>query len=104
MAVAVVLSARATIAARDPRWSPHALVGAAAAVSFLVVSMLFDVLSFPHPTYVFMLMAGLVTVIVAKQPPAPEPSSDHHARRRRPRFDSRRTSALGARPRENSLR
>jgi hypothetical protein len=104
MAVAVVLSARATIAARDPRWSPHALVGAAAAVSFLVVSMLFDVLSFPHPTYVFMLMAGLVTVIVAKQPAAAEPSSDHHARRRRHRFDSRRTRALGARPRENSLR
>ena len=68
MPLAVVLSARKTIAARDPDWSPLALIGAAAAVSFLVVSVLFDVLSFPHPTYVFMLMAGLVTVVIYQPP------------------------------------
>ena len=96
MPVAVVLSARATIAARDPRWSPLALIGAAAAVSFLVVSMLFDVLSFPHPTYVFMLMAGLMTVVLAKQPPVAERPSEHHGRRARPASASRRARALGA--------
>jgi len=96
MPVAVVLSARATIAARDPRWSPLALIGAAAAVSFLVVSMLFDVLSFPHPTYVFMLMAGLMTVVLAKQPPVAERPSEHHGRRARPTSASRRARALGA--------
>lgn len=64
MGVSVIVSARATIASRDPTWAPSALIGAAAAVSFLVVSMLFDVLSFPHPTYMFFLMAALVTVVI----------------------------------------
>jgi hypothetical protein len=64
MGVSVIVSARATIASRDPTWAPSALIGAAAAVSFLVVSMLFDVLSFPHPTYMFFLMAAFVTVVI----------------------------------------
>jgi hypothetical protein len=67
MGVSVIVGARATIASRDPAWAPSALIGAAAAVSFIVVSMLFDVLSFPHPTYMFFLMAALVTVVI-RQP------------------------------------
>lgn len=62
MVLSVIGSARATIASRDPRWAPLALMGAAAAVSFLVVSTLFDVLAFPHATYIFLYMAGLVAV------------------------------------------
>jgi hypothetical protein len=96
MGVAVVLCARATIAARDPRWSPPALIGAAAAVSFLVVSVLFDVLSFPHPTYIFMLMAGLVAVVISKPSPAAERPAEHRGQRRHRTSNSRRTRASEA--------
>jgi hypothetical protein len=60
----VVACARRTIAGRDPTWAPLALAGAAAAMSFLVVSFLFDVLAFPHATYIFLYTAGLVAVVV----------------------------------------
>ena len=97
MGLAVVLCARATIAARDPRWSPPALIGAAAAVSFLVVSVLFDVLSFPHPTYVFMLMAGVVSVVISQRPQvgerAAERPGEHRGARRHRTSTSRRTRA-----------
>jgi hypothetical protein len=75
MVLSVILSARKTIAERDPRWAPVALVGAAVAASFLVLSTLFDVLSFPHPTYIFLYTAGLLTVVIApreeREPRAP---------------------------------
>jgi hypothetical protein len=64
MAISVLAAARGTIASRDPRWSPAALVGAAAAVSFVVVSTLFDVMSFPHVPYIFLYLAGFVAVVV----------------------------------------
>ena len=38
---------------------------AAAAVSFIVVSNLFDVMSFPHVPYVFLWMAAVLTVATA---------------------------------------
>jgi O-antigen ligase len=64
----VVSAARATIASRDRRWAPLALIGAAAAVSFGVASTLFDVLSFPHAVFLFLFMGGLVaTVVTAHQ-------------------------------------
>jgi hypothetical protein len=100
MPLAVVLSARKTIAARDPDWSPLALIGAAAAVSFLVVSVLFDVLSFPHPTYVFMLMAGLVAVVISEPPKANERRAarpdEHRVRWRHRAWTPRRTRASEA--------
>lgn len=65
MVLSVILSARKTIGERDPRWAPVALVGAAVAAAFLVLSTLFDVLSFPHPTYIFLYTAGLVAVVIA---------------------------------------
>jgi hypothetical protein len=64
MVLSVILSARKTIAARDPQWAPVALVGAAAAAAFLVLAALFDVLSFPHATLIFLYTAGLVAVVI----------------------------------------
>lgn len=61
----VVWVARATIAERDRRWAPLALTVTAAAVSFGVVSTLFDVVSFPHAVYSFLCMAGLAAVVVS---------------------------------------
>ena len=60
---AVIGGARATISTRDRVWAPAALMGAAAAASFGTVSLLFDVMSFPHAAYTFMYMAGLVAAI-----------------------------------------
>jgi O-antigen ligase len=62
MIVSVIGTARATVATRDPVWAPLGLMGAAAAVSFLVVSSLFDVMAFPHATYIFLCTAALVAV------------------------------------------
>ena len=74
----MILSARKTIAGRDPQRAPVALVGAAAAAAFLTLSALFDVLSFPHPTYIFLYTAGLVAVVIA---PREERRRPHGARR-----------------------
>jgi hypothetical protein len=65
MVLSVILSARKTIEARDARWAPVALIGAGVAAAFLVLSALFDVLSSPHPTYIFLYTAGLVAVVIA---------------------------------------
>ena len=65
MGLSVILSARKTIAGRDPQWAPVALVGAAAAAAFLVLAALFDVLSFPHATLIFLYTAGLVAAVIA---------------------------------------
>ena len=76
MVLSVILSARKTIAARDPRWAPVALVGAAVAAAFLILSALFDVLSFPHPTYIFLYTAGLVAAVIApRRKPDGEPAA-----------------------------
>jgi hypothetical protein len=79
MAVSVILTARAAIASRDPDWAPPALIGAAAAVSFIVVSTLFDVMSFPHVPYIFLYLAGFVAV-VAKAGSRRDPIADARAR------------------------
>jgi O-antigen ligase len=64
--ISVILAARRTIAGRDPTDAPSALVGAAVAVCFIVISTLFDVLGFPHATYVFLYIAGLTAVAVQR--------------------------------------
>ena len=76
VALAVVFSARRTIAGRDPTWAPPALIGATAAIGFLVTATLYDVMSFPHGPYIFLYMAGLVAVAIRQPagrtgPPAP---------------------------------
>jgi hypothetical protein len=75
VAVSVVLSARRTIRDRDPRWSPAALIGACTAVAFMCASTLYDALSFPHGTYIFLYVAALVAIVVGR-PPEPEPPPD----------------------------
>ena len=70
MILSVVFASRRMIGGRDPRWAPLALMGAASAMSFLVVSMLFDVLAFPHATYIFLYIAGLTSVVIKQRPHA----------------------------------
>jgi hypothetical protein len=97
MVLSVILSARKTIAGRDPQWAPVALIGAAAAAAFLILSTLFDVLSFPHPTYIFLYTAGLVAVVIApREERAADPptvASTAHEGRFRPPSAGRRLSA-----------
>ena len=75
--ISVIASSRSLIAARDPRTAPIALVAALVAVAFLVATLLFDELSFPHATYIFLYMVGLGTVVLPRvgeasaPPPAP---------------------------------
>jgi hypothetical protein len=66
LGVAVVASARGMIRARHRVWSPIALACAAAAVAFVVVSTLFDSLSFPHVPYIFMTLAGLLAATLRR--------------------------------------
>ena len=68
MVGSVLWTARATIAGRDRTWAPMALIGAAAAVSFGVASMLFDVMAFPHAVYIFLCIAGFVAAVVSHHP------------------------------------
>ncbi len=65
--IAVILIARRTVSERHPRWAPAALCGVAAAVCFLVISTLYDVMAVPHAPDVFLYMAGLVVAVVAQQ-------------------------------------
>ena len=57
---------RAARSARARPDAPVALAVAASAVCFLVVSTLFDVMSFPHVPYIFLWMAALLAVIMAQ--------------------------------------
>jgi hypothetical protein len=70
--ITVVLASRKTIAARDPSSAPVALIGACAAVAFLVLAFLFDEMSFPHAVYIFLYLAGLETVVLR---PAGQPAA-----------------------------
>ena len=65
-----------------------ALAGAAAAVVFLVLALLFDSLAFPQLPYVFMCFAALVAVVV-KPPDEDSPPRDTEA------LDAGRTSMSG---------
>jgi O-antigen ligase len=80
MVVSVIWTARSTIAERDRTWAPLALMGTASAVSFGVVSTLFDVLSFPHAVYMFLCMAGLVSVVVSHHKEEAEVESERRLR------------------------
>jgi hypothetical protein len=63
----VVASTRRTIAARHPASAPVALIGASIGVAFMVLALLFDVLSFPHAPYIFLYMTGLVAVVLERR-------------------------------------
>jgi hypothetical protein len=73
MGAAVVFVARKPIRSRDLHDAPVALAAAAAGVCFIVISTLFDVMSFPHVPYIFLWMAGLLAVITTQPRPEPEP-------------------------------
>ena len=77
--LSVIMAARRLIRARGPG-SDAALIGASAATGFLTVTVLFDVLSFPHATYIFLFTAAIVACVLTK--PEAEPGSAHD---RRPR-------------------
>ncbi|HWC25820.1 MAG TPA: hypothetical protein VG474_04480 [Solirubrobacteraceae bacterium] len=64
----VVAVARRPIRLRRPADAPVALVAAAGAVAFAVISLLFDVMSFPHAPYIFLSMAALLAAAMAPQP------------------------------------
>ena len=53
-----------------------ALVGAAIAVAFLVLALLFDEMSFPHVPYIFLYMVGLAAVVAARRERRSETSDD----------------------------
>lgn len=67
MILAPVILARKAIRSRDPAVSSLALAASAGCVAYLVVSALFDALSFPQAPYMFFLVAAL-TVIAAAGP------------------------------------
>lgn len=94
MMVATVLVARGLIRTRGPTVVAPAMMGAAAAVSFIVVSALYDALEFPHAPYLFLCMAGLVAVHAShdeEEAPGPEPARTHpHRRTRAPLLRSSR--------------
>jgi hypothetical protein len=78
--LSVILAARRLIRARGPG-SDAALIGASAATGFLTVTVLFDVLSFPHATYIFLFTAAIVACVLTRSEEG-EPGSAHD---RRPR-------------------
>ena len=93
MLVCIVSRRAAVINSRHPVWAPIALMVAAAAVAFLVLTFLFDVSSFPHTPYILMALAGLLAVVVSSDDePIPR------ARRTRPS----RTRNAGAAARSSS--
>jgi O-antigen ligase len=65
MFVLVIATAAPVIRSRDPSRAPPALAVAAAAGAFLVLSVLFDIMSFPHTPYIAMVLFGLLATIVA---------------------------------------
>lgn len=81
MLVMLIVFAAPIIRGRDPSRAPPALAIAAAAGAFLVLSELFDIMSFPHTPYILMTLAGLLAVIVG--------ASEERAPSRRPRLADR---------------
>jgi hypothetical protein len=81
--VSVIFATRRTIASRAGPYASLALIGAAAAACFLTVSSLFDVLGYPHVTYLFLYIAGLVAAVVQRPPPRQpvKTLSEHEGRR-----------------------
>ena len=79
--VVIIAVAAPIIRSRDPARAPPALAIAAGAAPFLVLSALFDIMSFPHAPYILFTLAGLLAVIAS-------------ADRRRPRAPDRDASTL----------
>jgi hypothetical protein len=67
MLLGVVFVAAGPIRRREPLSETIGLVAAAAAVSVLVMSALFDLTGYPHDPYIFLSLAGLLAVAVKPQ-------------------------------------
>jgi hypothetical protein len=82
LSLVVMGCARGVIVRDDREWAPQALIGAAAAAGFLVISALYDVLSFPHGTYLFFVMAAFMAVVIKAPTPVevPDPAEARDAR------------------------
>jgi len=65
MILAPVAVARRAIRSRDPATSSLALAASGGCVAFLVVSALFDALSFPQAPYMLFVVAALTTIVAA---------------------------------------
>lgn len=78
--LSLILICRKIVSQRDPTLSPIALYGVTAGVCLLVVSTLFDVMSFPHGTCTFLYIAGLVVAAIGAgtEPAAPPPAARGH--------------------------
>jgi hypothetical protein len=92
MIVCIVFAARGVINSRHPVTAPIALMVAASAVSFLVLTFLFDVSSFPHVPYLLMVMVGLLAVVLSSEQDEPVP-----------RPPARSVPVVSARAREREL-
>lgn len=71
MALGVVAGARRLIRTTDRGQAQVALAAASAAIGFIVLSSLFDVLAFPHVPYLFLTWAGLLAVAIKSPDEAP---------------------------------
>ncbi len=67
MLLSIVFAARPLITKSDPVGSPVALMVAASAVAYLVLTFLFDVSSFPHVPYILLALAGLLAVAITER-------------------------------------
>jgi hypothetical protein len=72
LAVTIVIVARRLIHSVHVTAAGVGLIAAAAAIAFLVVSTLFDVMSFPHCPYILLTLAGFLAV-TAQAPADAEP-------------------------------
>jgi hypothetical protein len=63
MLVLIIAAAAPIIRKRDQSRAPPALAVAAAAGAFLVLSALFDIMSFPQTPYLLMVLAGFLAVV-----------------------------------------
>ena len=66
MVVTIIAVAAPIIRSRDPARAPPALAIAAGAAPFLVLSALFDIMSFPHAPYILFTLAGFLSVIAGR--------------------------------------
>ncbi len=65
MILAPIVLARGAIRGRDPTAASLTLAASAGCVAYLVVSALFDALSFPQAPYMFFVVAALTTIAAA---------------------------------------
>ncbi len=63
MVIMIIAVAAPIIRSGDPARASPALAIAAAAAPFLMLSVLFDIMSFPHAPYILLTLAGLLSVI-----------------------------------------